>query len=100
MTTNPRPLLPNVRPLDTPTRNTNTNWQNPPRFIPTSERAEKTVRGLYFLYDQPFERGHKCVSKGKQLFLVEVLEEGDDPGGISTVEEEVAFEAEEGIPQI
>ena len=58
------------------------------------------ARGLCFLYDQPFERGHKYISKGKQLFLVEGLEEGDDPGGISTVEEEVAFEAEEGIPQI
>jgi len=44
--------------------------------LPAAERAEKMAKGLCFLCDQPYERGHKYSSSTKQLFLVEVL--GDD----------------------
>ena len=50
--------------------------------------------------DQPYERGHKCNSTGKQLFLVEVLgdEEETEEDGIFNGEAE--FEGEELTPQI
>ena len=59
-------------------------WQKPPRFIPAAERAEKIAKGLCYYCDQPFDKGHKCGTKGKQLFLVEVM---DDMGGEEEVEE-------------
>lgn len=54
------------------------NCQKPPKFIPASERAEKMAKGLCYYCDQPFERGHKCGNKGKQLYLVEVMGEEDE----------------------
>ena len=54
--------------------------------MPAAERAEKIAKGLCFLYDQPFERGHQCAIKGKQLFLVEVLSEDEEVKEDSVVE--------------
>ena len=59
------------------------------------------AKGLCFLCDQPYERGHKCSNTGKQLFLVEVL--GDEEGVADeevVFNGEVEFEAEELTPQI
>jgi len=46
-------------------KNSNPNYQKPTRFIPATERAEKMAKGLCFLCDQLFERGHKCSSSTK-----------------------------------
>ena len=59
------------------------------------------AKGLCFLCDQPYERGHKCSSPTKQLFLVEVLVEGEEETvGGNTFTGEVEFEEEEVVPQI
>ena len=58
------------------------------------------AKGLCFLCDQPFERGHKCSSPIKQLFLVEVLGEGEEAGEAGIFKGKVAFDEEELVPQI
>ena len=63
--------------------------------MPVAERTEKIAKGLCFLCDQPFKRGHKCGYKEKQLFVVEVLGEDEE----TQVEEEVD-EEEELIPRL
>jgi len=50
----------------------NQNFQKATKFIPAAKRAEKIAKGLCFLCDQPYKRGHKCSSSRKQLFLVKV----------------------------
>jgi len=59
-----------------PLHNSNKTTQiphNPTRFISASENQDL----CYFCY-QPFYRKHKCGSKEKQLFLLEVLDEYED----------------------
>ena len=60
------------------TKTTASTWHRPTGFIPAAERADKITKGLCYFCDQPFERGPKCGSKEKQLFLVELM---DDPEG-------------------
>ena len=76
-----KPLLPAPVTQAETSYHSNTTTQMPlrsTRFIPEVERAEKIAKGLCYLCDKPFDRGHKCRSKGKQLFLVEVLDEDED----------------------
>ena len=113
----PTPLPPNFRiPQNTPVRpspNSHVNSkfptqnpQKPYRFIPAAERAEKMAKGLCFLCDQPFERGHKCSSPTKQLFLVEVLEDEAEAeaeaeaGEAGILNGKVEFNDDELVPQI
>jgi len=86
-----KPLLPTPVAQARASHNPNTTTlipQKPMRFIPAAERAEKIAKGLCYFCDQPFERGHKCATKGKQLFLVEVSDE------VGEVMEEVGDEQE------
>ena len=76
------------------------NNHRPTRFIPAAERAEKIAKGLCFLCDQPFERGHKCSSLTKQLFLVGVLGDEEETGEEGIFTGEVNFVEEEVEPQI
>lgn len=83
-------------------RNPSLSVQRPLRFIPVAERAEKMAKGLCFFCDQTFERGHKCATNGKQLFLIEVLgkEEEEDLELVETFDGKLEFELEEAFPQI
>ena len=56
------------------------------------------LRGLCFLCDQPYERGHNCNSTDKQLLLVEVLGDEEESGGIATFDGELEFDGNELIP--
>jgi len=76
----------------------NQNFSKRTRFIPAAERAGKMAKGLCFLCDQPYERGHKCNSTGKKSFLVEVLADKEESRGIETFDGELEFNEEELIP--
>ncbi|KAJ8446939.1 hypothetical protein Cgig2_026437 [Carnegiea gigantea] len=85
------PSLPKTPNTYSNQRNFISNLQRPTRFVPAAERAEKIAKGLCFLCHQPFERGHKCGYKEKQLFLVEVLgeeEEAQENIGVKEAEDE------------
>ena len=86
-----------------PSKVPSSDLPKPTRFIPAAERAEKMAKGLCFICDQPYERGHKCSSVGKQLFLVEVLGEEDEEGettGTKPFAGEMEFEGAEVTPQL
>ena len=91
----PFPSLPKTQNPYNHQRNPFPSSQNPPKFVPAAERAEKIAKGLCFLCDQPYERGHKCASKGKRLFLVEVL--GEEEEAQEEMEEEETGSVEEEI---
>ncbi|KAH0743125.1 hypothetical protein KY290_031118 [Solanum tuberosum] len=46
------------------------------KLLTAVEMDEKRAKGLCFLCDEKYVRGHECKAK-KQLFLVELCEEGD-----------------------
>ncbi|KAG5575914.1 hypothetical protein H5410_056048 [Solanum commersonii] len=46
------------------------------KLLTAAEMDEKRAKGLCFLYDEKYVRGHVCKAK-KQLFLVELCEERD-----------------------
>jgi len=75
-----KPLLPTPTQFKQPFQNTKTVIPNQKTtsYISAAQRAEKIAKGLCYFCDQPFEKGHKCSSKGKKLFLVEVLGEKED----------------------
>ena len=56
------------------------------------------AKGLCYFCNQPFNRGHKCGSKGKQLFFVDVLDEDEE--AMEEVIEEPEPVIEEIEPQI
>ena len=58
------------------------------------------AKGLCFLCDQPDERGHKCANKGKQLFLIEVLDDKEEKEGQEVFDGTMEFDHEEATPQI
>ena len=58
------------------------------------------AKGLCFVCDQPFEKGHKCSSTGNQLFLVEVLGDEEETEEEDIFNGEVDFEGEDMTPQI
>ena len=90
-----KPLLPTPSQFKQPFQNTKiviTN-QKPTRYIPAAARAEKIANGLCYFCDQTFEKGHKCSSKRKQLFFVEVLvEEEDTPENLNEELESITKE--------
>lgn len=116
-TNSPKALLPNPTftskgpqnfPPKTPQNTNNQNRtptspvQRPPRFMPAAERAEKMAKGLCFFCDQPYERGHRCPNKGKQLFLIKVIgeEEKEDLEVAEPFDRELEFVTEGVSPQI
>ncbi|CAO2838144.1 unnamed protein product [Amaranthus hypochondriacus] len=46
----------------------------------TKIKAEKIAKGLCYLCDKPYTRGHKCGFKEPQLFTIEVLADDKDEG--------------------
>lgn len=67
------------------------------KLLTAAEMDEKRAKGLCFLCDEKYVRGHVCKAK-KQLFLVELCEEGD-----VTMEEDLEpdqFQDQEAIDNI
>jgi len=58
------------------------------------------AKGLCYYCDQLFDQGHKCETKAKQLFLVEVMGEEDDDMSIEDFTKKVEFDEAEIILQI
>ena len=59
------------------------------------------AKELCFLCGQPFERGHKCANKERQLFLIEVFGEyEEDPVITETFDGELEFVPEKTSSQI
>ncbi|KAH0656545.1 hypothetical protein KY285_031427 [Solanum tuberosum] len=67
------------------------------RLTPT-EMSEKRQKGLCFFCDEKFVSGHRC-SSNKQLYLLEVAEDGEEDQMLEVQEDHDNYEEDEGHEQ-